>query len=414
MGTSSDPEAYLLAKREHYASDPTRHAAYFEDPSRAEYQRLRELWRPRLRSTTTDIADLWTRSLRRGDELFRRLLNQPETNLSLDSDLGHVPTWLGSDAFIGDFVIRALADRGVNLRREQEQLIAWIIHRSYNQSWIDEIGATVVLGGPTRSHDALLEGAYFTFDVGRFDMLLDHLGLGRAAAALTATQLLQVRTSLEWEMARPDLVARAGQRRGQLWRPDEAAAVKTARARQPRDPVERFRAVSESYTAAVHEIAKRRLIEEAEIEGKRKGARVEIHGGSFGDMQVGDRSGPTFVGGGSVTGGRLQLGGQSLDLLTAPASDVRRGIVELLGVTPPDHVVRELTAVENAIAEREDIVDAEVEHDIVEAFSGAREASVTEHLKVVSRRIGEASVVGAASGGLTAVVLHALRALGLA
>ena len=194
IGTAPSPEEYLANKREHYQRDPNRYRAYFEEPSAAEYNRLKEMWRTRVRSTTADLGSLWRQGLLRQDVLFEQLLRRERSSLSLDSQLDRVPEWLGTAAFIGDFVVGVLNERGVMLDPLQQQLVGRIITRDYVRSFLDEMGATALLGGPTKAADSLLADADFTFDVQRFSRLLAHLGLEDLIVALDPEELLRARS----------------------------------------------------------------------------------------------------------------------------------------------------------------------------------------------------------------------------
>ena len=415
IGTAASPEEYLANKREQYARDPTRYRAYFEEPTSPEYNRLKEMWRTRVRSTTADIGSLWRQGLLRNDVLFAQLLRRPRSSLSLEAELDRVPEWLGTAAFIGDFVIGVLDERGVSLDPLQQQLVGRIITRDYVRSFLDEMGATALLGGPTKAADSLLADSDFTFDVQRFARLLAHLGLQDLIAGLDPSELLRARESLEWEVTRQDLLGRAA-RSGPLWTSEDYSAVRRAQTLNFRDPLDMLRGVCEKYTHGLQGVARQRLREEAEMEGKRRGTRFDFSGGShdFSGAHLGDKySGPTVTGDIVVSGGRLSLGGKSVDLRAATPDETTRAIAELLGSVAPENVVKELEAASAVVDEREDINADDITAEIVQAFSGPRETGLTERLKAITGRIAEEAAVGAASGGLTSAVLLALQQLGL-
>ena len=106
--------------------------------------------------------------------------------------------------------------------------------------------------------------------------------------------------------------------------------------------------------------------------------------------------GATFVGDVSVTGGRVQIGGTVVDLRDGSPSDVKRAIIELVGRASPEEVVQQLEAASTALDARKDISDAEVVEEIVKAYSGPRDISITERLKATAGQIAHESAVGAA------------------
>ena len=193
-----------------HARDPDRYRSYFEEPSRAEYDRLKEMWRTRLRSTTRDIAADWREGLMTGDVLFEDLLG-PGSAPGLDTTLDRVPEWLQSDAFIRDFVLGVLEERGVLLDPPQRSLIGQIINRGYVQSYLNEMQADrCARRADEDALDGLLVGANCTrLDVRRFEQLLSDLDVLELVAALTQDELLLARQSFEWEPVRVDLLARA-------------------------------------------------------------------------------------------------------------------------------------------------------------------------------------------------------------
>jgi hypothetical protein len=419
LGTAPNPEAYLASKREHYAREPGRYTGYFTEPTRAEYDRLTELWRTRLRSTTSDIAEHWRVELTRGDVLFERLLHNSGAARGLDDHLHDVPEILGGDAFIGDFVYRALQQqRQVLLHPTQRSIVGQIVMRGYVRSFLTEIGGTAVLSGPTRAVDHLLAGAPFSIDLHRVEGVLDALGLGVLVSEFDATELLGVSETLEWAPVRDDILARAA-RTGPIWSTDEALALQRLEPIYAREPVERFRALCSRYSLAMQATAKRRLAEEAELEGTRKGRHIEIHGDRnvVGDVtggHIGDAYIAHVAGDVRVTGNRLQLGGKSIDLADAPAEAVRRAVVEIVATAAPQDVVAHLEGVSRAVDRRHDVTDAEVTSEVAEAFRGPRDITLTERLKAVAGDITQQAAIGAASGGLTSAVLVGLQALGLA
>jgi hypothetical protein len=416
IGTATNPHDYLAIKREHYARDPKRYPRYFEDPTQAEYDRLTEMWRTRLRSTTSDIATFWQGDLLRGDVLFDRLLNRPGTVRTLDEHLLEVPDFLGTDAFIGDFVDRVLQEREVLLDPPQRQFVGQIVMRNHARSFLVEIGGTALRGGPTSAVDALLEGAPFSIDLRRVSRILELMGLAAPFACIDAEQLLSVCESVEWAPVRADILARAAARTRSIWSPEEAVALTKLEPMHKTDPVQQFRATCTRYTRVIRDVAKERLIEEADLEGRRKGHHIEIHGDMHGDVgQVGDKTNVTIVGSDvRVTGRRLQLAGRSLDLEHDSAQIVRHAIPEVVATASPEDAPRHLEAISKVVDQRADITETEITEEIVSAFSGPRAISLTERLKATGANIAQQATIGAVSGGLTSAVLVALKALGLA
>jgi hypothetical protein len=415
IGTAANPEEYLALKREHYARDRNRYRSYFEEPSRAEYERLSEMWRMRVRSTTADIATGWTQGLGAGDVLFEQVLNRPGGGMRLEQDIARVPQWLGPAAFIADFVVGALGEHGVVIDPQQKGLISRIINRDYVSSYVEELGATVLVGGPTKAVDSLLADTRLRFDVTRFQRMLADLNLADTLVALQPEELLRARESIEWRATRSDLLARAA-RSGDVWSPGELEVLAQIEAGRFSDPLDVWRGVCDEYTQAMQAAEHRRIAEEAELEGRRKGSSYNLFGGShdlrgahFGDDHSTTISADTVT----ITGGRLQIGGRAVDLYTAAPQEIERGVIELLGRTNPDEVVQQLEAMSGAVAGRDDIDEKEVAEAVAQAFGGPREHSVTERLKLLAGKIGEEAMVGAASGGLTTAALEGLKLLGL-
>lgn len=415
IGTAANPEEYLAIKREHYARDRNRYRSYFAEPSRAEYERLTEMWRMRVRSTTADIAAGWSRGLGAGDVLFEQVFRRAGWGLRHEGDFALVPQLLGPAAFIADFVVGALRERGVGLDPRQAGLVSRIISRDFVHSFVGELGATVLFGGPTKAVDSLLVDTDLRFDVARFSRILADLDLADAVAAMNPEELLQARESIEWQVTRSDLLARAA-RSGDVWSRGEREVVAQVRRRSFADPLDAWRGVCDEYTNAMQAAERRRLAEEAEMEGNRKGTSYNLIGGSH-DLRgahLGDDHSTTIsTGEVAITGGRVQIGGKATDLRTATPKEVERAVIELLGRTTPEEVVQQLEAMSSAVAGRGDIEDEAITEAVSKAYGGPREHSVTERLKLLAGKISEDAVVGAASGGLTTAVLEGLRLLGL-
>jgi hypothetical protein len=363
------------------------------------------MWRMRNRSTTADIAASWRAGVRDVDPLFERLLHAPVGVPNIDGHLFDVPELLGPDAFIRDFVIRALGERRVFLDQPRRSIVGEIILRDYVRSHLLELGGTALVGGPTSAVDGLLSDAPFAVDLTRVTSILNALDMAAPLAQLDARQMLRLRLAAEWEPVRMDILARAG-RTGEIWSSEEMLAIRGLTPMRPREPLESLRNRCASYAEALGAVARQRLIEEADLEGKRQGQRIVA--GHQSVVVTGDMHGDV-----QLIGNRLQIDGDAINLAGAPREDVRAAIVELVARLSPDEAVAQLEAASRAIDARDDISPAEISQDIAQAFAGPRDLTGTERLKAIASNIAQQSAIGAAAGGLTTAVLAGLQAIGL-
>jgi hypothetical protein len=414
IGTAGNPDDYLASKREHYKHDPDRYPRYFEEPTRAEYDRLQELWRVRERSTTVDIASFWRQGLTRVDPLFERLLASGRPMRNLDDHLFEVPALLGTRAFISDFVDLALLEREVLFEPSQKQIVRQIVMRDHASSFLTEIAGTAAHGGPTAAVDGLLSGAPFAVDLRRVAQIFEQLGLVGPLAALSAEEMLAVCHSVEWGPVREDILARAAARTSAVWTSRESQAVGRLEPASKGTPSSVVKEICRGYTRAMEAVAREYELKEADLEGRRKGAHIEVHGANFGTVagHVGDNYNVTF-GDVSVTGARLLIAGRSVDLANDAPSAVRQAIAEVVATAAPQDVPEHLEAMSKTIDRREDITESEVRKEIEEAFDGPRAIGRREHLKDVGVRIAQQVAAGTISGGLVQAVLAGLHALGL-
>jgi hypothetical protein len=144
VSSELDIDHFVDVKHEQYKREPDRHPRYFD---RKVATQLRDLAVPMLlrrRSSTHDIGASWRDQLQVNTRLIGGLATNRKTRTigQFERRLFDIPTLLGGDAFIWDYVRPLLPVSGVT--SEQTVAVKELISRSYVRSYLDEFAAYVL------------------------------------------------------------------------------------------------------------------------------------------------------------------------------------------------------------------------------------------------------------------------------